>query len=88
MSGQGSNEPERKKRYEIINSPQSTVEKLPVTEGLVTAGLSNREKSLGPQIRRLINGGMSEEDAIRSVGITQDNLTTAEILQELNLSLV
>ena len=88
MSGQGSNEPERKKQYEIINSPQSTVEKLPVTEGLVTAGLSNREKSLGPQIRRLINGGMSEEDAIRSVGITQDNLTTAEILQELNLSLV
>ena len=88
MSDQGNNEPERKKQYEIINSPQSTVEKLPVTEGLVTAGLSNREKSLGPQIRRLINGGMSEEDAIRSVGITQDNLTTAEILQELNLSLV
>ena len=50
-----------------------------------TTGLSAMQKTLGPQVRTLINAGYSAEDAIRYLGISNSSLTTAEILKELNL---
>ena len=50
-----------------------------------TTGLSAMQKTLGPQVRTLINAGYSAEDAIQYLGISNSSLTTAEILKELNL---